>query len=65
MISEFFFEVGRDNNCFQQKCADGYVFQTAVWCQGGEGPEGLIRIVFGQNFPVGWRVPTSRGGLNS
>ena len=43
-----------------------FFFWWKVWCQGGEGPEGFfIRIFFGQNFPVGWRVPTSRGGLNS
>ena len=37
-----------------------FFFLGAVWCQGGEGPEGLIRIFFWSEFPSWWRGSTSR-----
>lgn len=47
---------GINTNCFQQKnLLDGYLI---FWCSlvpgrwSGEGPEGLIRIFFGQNFQL-------------
>lgn len=59
--------MGRENpTVFQQKSAFLDIsLLGAVWCQGGEGPEGWIRIFFWSEFPSWWRVLTSRGGLNS